>query len=192
LVIQQTQPVHEQIRNLLHELRDPQHLSVTFHAAVFGDDPSESPESTGVPLQPSVQAGITAQADSPRKGGKRGAVRNLPPVTVAFGKEATLSTEQRTNVWPSAIRLRVGQLSGSPQVWFDFLGDKSSSLSQQTVRKRLLPDLRPVMIVMKVAPDPTGLESLPSLLGQPPQYRFLRVVPVLNVGDAFKQVSKTK
>ncbi len=192
LAIRQTQPVHEQIRNLLHELRDPQHLSVTFHATVLGDDPSELPESTDVPVQPSVQGGITAHADSLRNGRKRGAIRELPPVTVAFGKEATLSTEQRTNVWPSAVRLRVGQLSGTPQVWFDFLGDQSGSLSQQTKQERLLPDLRPVTIVMKVAPDPTGLESLPGLLGQPPQYRFLRVVPVLNVGDAFKQVSKTK
>ena len=132
-----------------------------------------------------MQAGSTRL----RKSGKHG---GSPPVTVAFGKEATLSTEQRAHVWPSAIRLRVGQLSGSPQVWFDFLGDKSSGLSQQTMQERLLPDLRPVTIVMKVAPDPTGLESLPGLLGQPPQYRFLHVVPVLNVGDAFKQVSKTK
>ncbi|HET6324593.1 MAG TPA: STN domain-containing protein [Planctomycetaceae bacterium] len=202
LIVRQTPQIHQQIASLLRELRKPQQLRITVRAAVLDQRAGELFESSGGPESGKSFVRLTkAQCDLLfRVYGRSSVLEQLPAASVMLGKEATIITKQQSHVWPDKVRLRTGQIAGRSYVWFDLSGSDPlyAGFLPETVVS-VLPDLKPLLIEMKIPPAPSKFREWPwgpsrtvDELLKVPERRFLLIQPEAEVTPPPKEGQESR
>ena len=194
LVIRQTDSVHQQIRNLLQQLRKPVQLNATFRTAVLDDRDEELLREAGIepPMEPGRAVSVLTQGQSDRLlkiiGG---ATHSYPILLVPTGAETSIRPFAGEKAWPAAVRVLTGQVGGRPYIWFELTGnDPATGQPLREGAMSLSPDFKPLLVEIKSLPaapewqSPWGLtRDVHQLLAKTLERKFLLIKPEVEVPE---------
>jgi hypothetical protein len=200
LVIRQTGPVHDQIRNLLQKLRQPQQFKFTFRTTLFQQHAAELISAAGI--DPPAEQGMPTLIARDRcdflMALARDAAGLAPDATVSadIGKEMLMHPVQGEHVWPESIQVLSGQLGGRAYVWFELTGtDPTTGQPHREGVISLSPDFKPVLIPLRTAPAQESQERPPAPAvdrAKVDERRFLLIRPLVENTEPSKDQTESR
>jgi thiol-disulfide isomerase/thioredoxin len=196
LVIRQTQPVHDQIRDLLQELRKPQQLKITLRSAVLRDCGDILLKASGLgqhadPGQIVAVVGTRQAALLWKVADHSSRLDSHSTLSTAMGIEARIRPVVGEHIWPESVQVLSGQVGGRAYIWFELTGaDPETGQPRRAGAMSLSPDFKPVLVRLKRAPEaprePAFWEqshTVDQVIGKPSDDRFLLIKPEVEVAD---------
>ncbi|HEV8001938.1 MAG TPA: thioredoxin family protein [Planctomycetaceae bacterium] len=188
LVIRQTMPVHDQIRNLLQKLRQPQQLKYTLRGTLIDDAGGDLLKAAGIeqPLEPGQTATLTKKQLERLLRLGAGPSLMFPKTSAALGQETSMRSFAGAHAWPEAVQVLSGQIGSRAYVWFELTGtDPETEQPLRAGAMSLAPDFKPLLVRLKTPRSQIEQKEWPwrpsrtvdQLIGKPPERKLLLIRP---------------
>ncbi len=193
LVIRQTQSVHDQIRNLLQQLRQPQPFEFTLQPILFpnGSDPLVGGLAANAPAKSQATTLLTKEECDRIAKAIGSSSLPIPGVTSNVGIDVVWQPFPGESIWPEKIQAISGQIGGRAYIWFELTGkDPGTGEPHREGLMSLSPDFKPVLIPLRLLPSqkhkewPLGPQRTVDEWAKSPDREFLLIRPVVEYTEA--------
>jgi len=194
LVIRQTGPVHDQIRNLLQKLRKSQQFKYTLRGTLIDDAGRDLLRAAGIEQQvePGQTATLTKEQFERLLNLGTGSSLMFPKTSAALGQETSMRSFAGEHAWPEAVQVLSGQIGSRAYVWFELTGtDPETDQPLRAGAMSLAPDFKPLLIRLKTPQIkrkewPLGSSRTVDELIKVPERRYLLIRPEIDSDDTEK------
>jgi len=195
-VIRQTTPIHDQVRNLLQQLRKSQQFKYTLRGTLIDDAGRDLLKAAGIeqPIEPGQTATLPKEQFERLLKLGAGSSRMFPKTSAALGQETSMRSFAGAHAWPESVQVLSGQIGSRAYVWIELTGtDPETEQPLRAGAMSLAPDFKPLLIRLKTPRSqikqkewPWGPSRTVDEMTKVPERRYLLIRPEIDSDDAEK------